>query len=736
MKMSALQRTLVAALFISVTVAGATDIEALTREVRRLVEVRDWPGALLQIETARRNCGSDKRCRVILDYSTGYVWQRVAENAPDEEANLERAARAYKRVLDVQRGHSPTLANLAAVYERLGQSEERRRVLQMGAHLDGTKATPFALQLGDLLQRQVPPDWNGALRAYQRAARVSPGDPAPPQRIVIMHRRMPIQEIRPQFLGSLAKWEEHFPSVARDGYEVVVEITRESQPKLAAEALLGWVRLLGKADTISSEQVRSAVHGFAERTGVWHGVNDELRTAVEELNEALTVPQAGSWFESQYWSRTDQRREALAGLKLSVGRAFLLDGRLEAAESCWKTARDSAPNSGGKRAWLELTTSLATLYSTNPRFRPGSFDTLADDAFDALENELFVGKGNAYASNDLAAIQRFHTVLALIYSERNQWVSDEQYRNALFQSSRAIHTAEKRKEFDYDPLPYIKQLRAEGMAAVAKDAELRETFYSKPEVFLDDRRQTHPDLEREAGMAYLEASRAYLDADALEGAANMLQNAEEAGISGPTSEGAEALGNLIEERRVMQSVMSVTASAPGPVPDCTSTELTPAPQGVPKNFWDRQQFKILSDCVAAGNSLDLEYDASRALILAVDGGVALAGAGDAWRMQVVQEKVATAIGVSLDTPVMYSRNSSPPSGRPSRPVFIDPSVVIGARVVNELGPGERPEVRVRGDEVTVEQAEATPREQKEVKKRLRSLDQVRAVKVKQKSQGS
>jgi len=81
----------------------------------------------------------------------------------------------------------------------------------------------------------------------------------------------------------------------------------------------------------------------------------------------------------------------------------------------------------------------------------------------ALINELFSGKGGAYESSDLAAIQRFHATLGQIYAQRGAWAGDGA-TNARFQFENLLRIADRRERQEgyVQPLQDVKAQLAQG----------------------------------------------------------------------------------------------------------------------------------------------------------------------------------------------------------------------------------------------------------------------------------
>ncbi|NIM17709.1 MAG: hypothetical protein GTO45_37555 [Candidatus Aminicenantes bacterium] len=124
----------------------------------------------------------------------------------------------------------------------------------------------------------------------------------------------------------------------------------------------------------------------------------------------------------------------------------------------------------------------------------------------------------AYQQENLFAIQKFHTVLGLIYAERNQWTSEWAPGNAIFQLRHALDVAQKRarvEKKDFQPLPHLHRLLADGYLLVEK-----------------------VNLAR---IEYMEAMKGYLDIDSLDNAAKTYDRLEPLLENAPDTEVQKAV---------------------------------------------------------------------------------------------------------------------------------------------------------------------------------------------------
>jgi hypothetical protein len=330
----------------------------------------------------------------------------------------------------------------------------------------------------------------------------------------------------------------------------------------------------------------------------------------------------GEWSGGEWWRSVD--KELRVDLARALGNEWLVQGRSEDTEACWSGLLRDPPRPL-EGPWLDLYGDLAALYTNRPELDPEG------RKFEELENALFHGKGEAYRSDDLEAIQRFHTVLGLIYADRGKWDASWAPKGAVFQLSHAISTAEQRQErgeAPFQPQARLNALLAEGYRATG-----------------DNRAQEQ----------YLEAARAYLDTDDIDRAGEMLAAARE------FAEGDRP------EARELERVVRARRQLPGdPSSVCpTAEDLFAALEHSKPEFVSRQRFKTLSDCSTRTRSSGerLAYSA-RALTAAVDGRITLVGAADLSRMASLRDTLQGASIESLGlSPGLYSLSTSGDTGR-------------------------------------------------------------------------
>jgi hypothetical protein len=583
-------------------IAAAREVSA---QALGLQATGDWGQARERLAAALARCAAGEEgrpCRLQLQYSLGYSYQREAELAPggpgaDAAPLLDRASAAYARVLAEAPEHAATRANLLAT-------------LVAGAEL--------AEESGELA---------GALDRYARAAEVAPGSAMPRRRVVEIHRRLPDEALR-ALMPRLEAWEADFPTVARDGYGLVIE-RWATAPEAAERALQRLLRLL-----VARRHLR--VDDLAGLPSEW-----------APIAELVTFLATGEWRSSGWWEGSPYLNDLLPALTLAAGNAWLVAGDAAKTESCWREAGRYAPPFGMGPEWLDLFAEQAALYAERPELDPGG------EQFHRLEDRLFGAKGEAYRTHDLGAVQRMHTVLGLIYAHRGVWKSGEPFHNATFQLRSAVGAAERRREQEgapYDPLPHLKGLLSEGYRTL--------------------------DRAEEADRWAVAAAEAYLDSDDLEQAGRYLATAS----SSHTGERSAMVSSVLALRQRVNGAedacratcSEVSGASPILLPSSSVAEWNHLELG--GEFLARQRFKLLADCAeCATDASERLRLAAAALGEAVQEGVSLVGTRDLLRLEGVQRSLAVAPEWMI-TGRLYQVKAVVPSG--GKPVTVE----VGSRV--------------------------------------------------------
>jgi tetratricopeptide (TPR) repeat protein len=510
-----------------------------------------WGEAQTVLARAAQACGGDaagRACRLLIGYSQGYLNERQARNAPEQaRAWLEAAEQHYQAVLAEAPQHEATLKNLALIDRELGRPGDAERLLQRAAETDRSGTGRAALLLGQLYRDAG--QFGAALAAFERAAAANPGDAAAPQAIVALYANGPAERLG-ALMPRLAQWTLTLPSVAEEGYRRI--LMRVPGTPEAEQGLLPWVQVIARQGWVSASSFAGLPTGWAP-----------LDAVVQFAAQPETQPGPDGW-----WMDRPLRRSVLGELALAVAQAPAARAepgralrRLEVGLRICPGYEEYQFRPELRAAWptrLELSRAMLSLLGRQPQLDPNG------QRQRQLINELFAGKAGAYRSEDLVAMQRFHTTLGRWYAERGEW-GPGGITNGRFQLEHAIDTAEQRvkRGEPYQPLQEEKDMLAGGYLKIGA-----------------------PDQARSM---YLQAAAAYLDTDQLEPAQLALANAERIATPTPTADAVQA--TLLRQVLTTRAALAEGAAA-GFEQQAAQRWLGSEDERL---FHKRQKFKTLAD---------------------------------------------------------------------------------------------------------------------------------------------
>jgi tetratricopeptide (TPR) repeat protein len=646
--------------------AGARDVPTAAEELVRSgrTEEARTVAARALAECPPGTAGN--ACRQRLRFTLAWIAERRGASVPADarSAYLEEAARTYALVLDESPAHVATLTNLASVEARLGRRERAVDLLRRAARADPARTGAYALAEGDLERQDRRLD--AARQAYDRAIAADPSDDTARLRIVDVYA----DSRSGQALYELClQWEQTSLPAADAGYLAVIRASHGSQEALALNALVRWVDVEARLERLSPTSP-------AQLPRAW------TAAPVEDLRRFLNDPgraaAAKGWWTSNAPGGPPGilRRHVLARAALVLGRGARSRANEKGADAIWSNALGFAPQAyeyGGPLdglpvVRLDLIADLMLLLSDDP-----SLD-VRSNRFRLEENELFEGKGGAYRSGDLVAIQRYHTVLGLVYARRGVWSSSSRYRNALFQLEHAVSTAEQRagREGRYQPVPSVRAMLADGYARTGQT--------------------------RAARLQLLLAARDHLDTDDLPRAERLVADEAAQGGPGPDAALRDQLTAVLRARRA--SAKPDPMEALQELEPAHGTALSqPRSRSIDAAFLTRQRFKVLAQVAEVQrtlrSSLALEA-AARALTTAADGSIALNGPSDLRRLEVSRAILETEGRLAVPRIRTAPHPAAAPAGDKVLPLVlpgeatpaftnVDADVIVAARVVGALG---------------------------------------------------
>ena len=430
----------------------AADVERLVSS-GSFTEARDFLAGL--------DCGGDTACATFAAFSRGYLYERWAAVGADDDpeivrARLDRAASSYREALALEPRNEHIRANLAHILARQGHLDAVEQLLLTR----GSEDVDRLLYVGDLHAEKG--DHEKALAYYARAEKLAPESEEIHRRVFRLHRREP----RPKELFEYCRklWKRKLDLLAVEGLELVVRTAWEDDPELADQALVHWADLGARSQSLRPADLNRLPPAWTS-------------DAVEELRELLAAEnppeRLGGWWgddalRQHVAARVLQARAASYRARGELDRAMtFLKAASRLAPSMWRY--DQPPLEGRPIVYLEALIDLAAVYHQADE----------DEKVRSIVLELFEGKEQAYRNADLPAINRFHTVLGLIFAEQGRWTSDWRADNAVFQLENAIKTAEElaaRESRAAEPMPRLRAYLAQGYRETDRRAEGAEAY--------------------------------------------------------------------------------------------------------------------------------------------------------------------------------------------------------------------------------------------------------------------
>lgn len=635
---------------------GYEEARAIAAEARQAAASGRWAAAEDRLLAGRRGCNegpAGRRCRLLLDFNLGYVYeQHGRSDAGRQRELLDASATAYRRVLEEVPGHAATLNNLALVLSRLDRIPALEDLLARARLHAPREAGGIAMLIGET--HAAASRWPEAFDAYVTAGELMPHDAAARFKVVEAYGAQPGDRTG-RFLGLVKGWEQSFPAAAREGYRAVVRARYADSVTDARTALLGWVAMAAETRLISSAVAADAfkdvpfgpVAGLVAFLELLEREEPGRFRDVHDVDSTVRRGPPGGQFGS--WTRDRPGRHALGMAALAMGRDAVVAQNPGLAERQWILGLQFAPTIEDYLLGqpfsdtflpLELVTELTWIQFRYPVLDPGG------NKFRRFLELLFDSKAQAYEASDLRAIQRHHTVLGEIFAARNVWKSDWA-DNAVFQLSHALRAAERRRAQDglYQPLPGLKALLAQGYDKIGRRDEALATA--------------------------VDAAQAYLDTDDLDRADEMLKRAPSAQAPAPERARIEALREILGFRQTIR--LAAEAARRGREADAALTAERIERgighvRGVPADFLARQMFKVDADLAELGSMapalLSAETRARLALSRARQTST-LVGMGDVLRLERVTALAAGESVTPRGTPaVQLVAGAMPPADRP------------------------------------------------------------------------
>ena len=446
-------------------VAQTSEIEqtrSLTSQAQNLVNQKSWEEAIQLLQEGLQNCDNQKKaieCRVILNFNLGYLYQ--IKDIGDVKTNHTVAAEYYNKALSDQPHNVQIISNLALVLQHLGKWEEAVNMFNRAAEIDTEKRESYLIAIGDLYLENN--HLSQALESYRKAVGLNPTNETAHRKILTLYKRLPVEQIDELFEYSVYLEEINHPELAKDGFDQVINRSFISNSSLAEEALIYWAELSALQGWIDEESLQALP------------VQEWSSSAINELIGLVGNPEINA-NNLNWWGENLLRSHVAASILKAVGTHMYVNGEIIRTANVYELALWIAPGfysydhelANKPIIRMNIVLELASLYTKHPQLDPNG------DKFQDLEDLLFREKGTSYEMGALEAIQRSHTVLGLIYAEREKW-SRWGADNGIFQLEHALSTAKQLAEIDpknFQPLPHLQSLLIKGYSEIGREDKI------------------------------------------------------------------------------------------------------------------------------------------------------------------------------------------------------------------------------------------------------------------------
>ncbi len=428
---------------------------ASTKRAQEMVAVNNWEEASEHLKSAISKLGTDPAnaaYRSYLHFYQGYLYEQQSEE------KLGQALRSYQLALKENPKNTKALNNAILIYKKQGNHEAALSNINLIKRMDTLKASQWDLLTGDIYidSGRLEEAWSG----YKKAQAANPDNRSIALKMITIYDQLPQKnhgKLIDQCKTFLAQGNVE---MARLGFEEILKLHCNIESRYFEAALLGWAGVISANGWVQPRLIKDI--------GQMNCEAEPLVILKKNITETWQRNTNTSW-----WGENDKRRFYYLALQKSWANYLLSKGKKReammlfiATRNSLRRIKDLSKEIYGREDVLETESlvQLARLYADRDLNPEGA-------AFDRLEAELFNQKGRAYRTRDLPGIQKFHTVLALIYVERKQWNGGEYARNAIFQLEHAISTAERRVKGDpslYKPLPHLYRYLAQGYLTIDK----------------------------------------------------------------------------------------------------------------------------------------------------------------------------------------------------------------------------------------------------------------------------
>ncbi len=523
-------------------------------------------------------CQGNAKCETLVTFTRAWVYESWSK-IPSENSSvrLSRALKYYQRVSKANPGNAQILTNLALTARRVGDTKTAIDAMWKAIKLDPKSAYKGYLFLGDVWQSV---DENGkALHNYKLAIEKSPIRSEGHQRLLDFYRKTRV--VNDLFEHSMGI-RQNLPSVAATGFEYAIRLLYKTDVIKTGESLARWTAIQANLGALSAANLKRL-----PSPQDWNFLGAKQ---LQQMVSSEKWPPSNS--SLSWWEDHPVRQDAMSRLlRLKATRLITAAERSGLSSGDRRDAQRNAINyltaaveiapkyyaylgsdlAESSNTKLDAATSLVTLHhSLKAGSDPIGLSGISEQELKEMTTVLFDGKGGAYAAGQLKDIQRYHTVIGLIYYETKRDTSGGA-DNATFQLQHALRTADRiarKNPRQYEPLPELRMLLADVYQRQGKT--------------------------QDSGREFLAAAMGFLEKDNLRNAGKALDNAKQRNTD------ITAVASVLQGRKAVQAEGAALLKAqPGGNTVRLDPKLSwlqkPETLNLPERFIEGQKFKILTD---------------------------------------------------------------------------------------------------------------------------------------------
>jgi len=520
-------------------------------------------------------------CSFKLFFTAGYLSQKnmLRSQGQEHDKYAEFAMQFYNEALRSKPAGIPALTNIYFLYRSLNNYQQALTTLDKLIEADSENEGKYLLNKAEIYT-ETSNHLNAAI-CYRKAFFTNRNE------TVCLNAFNAYNEVASfhdfytgmnSFIKELMDSREY--DLARKGYLFVLKkAISVNDQSIAGEACVDWLDAL----TLSPERITGSIVDELPDTIAWGSeCNFQLHKMFSDPLNFLTSQRNKSF--------SLKERHIIATVLLGLESGYVMQGDIEYAVKLLEEAFKAAPwfyqyHSDELKDLYPVQTNialeLARLYTNYPEFDPDN------SKFNSLIRELFNEKAAHYKQNDLEAIQRSHTVLGLIYAERNIWNSNWSAGNAIFQLEHAIkiqNELEKKDPSKYKPVPSLYQTLAKGYAITGQ--------------------------KKAEATALINAAKDYLDIDYIAASEKYVKQAKNIQVLTPEQTTfLSALNSIITIRSdILNNKLNFREDPAVLEQTISSSVLFADSVKIPDNsFLNRQRFKVLSDIGQRVSEVNPDY---------------------------------------------------------------------------------------------------------------------------------